>query len=54
MGEEVTRAFDKRQLGDYEYTFEISDHEAEDLNESAKKFVNEVTLYLEKKRLFVK
>ena len=47
MGRELNRAFDKRQLGDYEYTFVISEYEAEDLHENAKKFVNEVINHLE-------
>ena len=31
MGKELNRAFEKRQLGDYEYTFVISEAEAKEL-----------------------
>ena len=46
MGRELNRAFEKRQLGDYEYTFVISEREAEELLESGKKFVNEIVQHL--------
>ncbi len=42
MGRELNRGFEKRQLGDYEYTFVISNSEAEELHISAEKFVTEV------------
>jgi len=34
MGRELNRAFEKRQLGDYEYTLVISKREAEEMLES--------------------
>ena len=37
MGRELNRAFEKRQLGDYEYTFVISRTEAEEILKSGKK-----------------
>ena len=52
MGRELNRAFEKRQLGDYEYTFVISKKEAEELLESGKKFVNEIVQHLKKKRYY--
>ncbi len=51
MGRELNRAFEKRQLGDYEYTFVISKKEAEELLESGKKFVNEIVQHLKKKKI---
>ena len=51
MGRELNRAFEKRQLGDYEYTFVISKREAEELLESGKKFVNEIVQHLKEKKI---
>ena len=48
MGRELNRAFEKRQLGDYEYTFVISEDEAREILEQGKHFVERVMLYLEK------
>ncbi len=48
MGRELNRAFEKRQLGDYEYTFVISEDEAREILEQSKHFVESVILYLEK------
>ena len=39
MGRELKRAFSKRQLGDYEYTFVVSQADAEQLLESGRNFV---------------
>jgi uncharacterized protein (UPF0332 family) len=47
MGKELTRAFEKRQLGDYEFTFIISREEAEDILSKGKDFVDKITRYLE-------
>ncbi|CAD7768558.1 hypothetical protein FHEFKHOI_00323 [Candidatus Methanoperedenaceae archaeon GB50] len=52
MGRELNRAFEKRQLGDYEYTFVISKIEAEEMLESGKKFVDEIVQYLKEKRYY--
>lgn len=48
MGRELNRAFEKRQLGDYEYTFVISEDEAREILEQSKHFVERVIQYLEK------
>lgn len=50
MGKELNRAFEKRQLGDYEYTFVISKEEAEEILVSSKEFVEKVTQYLKKNK----
>jgi len=46
MGRELNRAFEKRQIGDYEHTFIISKQEAEELLEKGKEFVEKVIQYL--------
>jgi len=51
IGRELNRAFEKRQLGDYEYTFVISKREAEEMLESGKKFVNEIVQHLKEKKI---
>ena len=48
MGRELNRAFEKRQLGDYEYTFVISKDEGREILDQSKHFVESVILYLEK------
>jgi len=47
MGRELNRAFEKRQVGDYEYTFVISKEEAEKLLQSGNDFVNNITNWLD-------
>ena len=47
MGRELNRAFEMRQLGDYEYTFVISREEAEMLLTAAEQFVKQVTDYVD-------
>ncbi len=54
MSREVNRAFEKRQLGDYEYTFVISSEEAEEILESAKNFTGKVEAYLHNKNFLTK
>jgi uncharacterized protein (UPF0332 family) len=49
LSREVNRAFEKRQLGDYEYTFVISSVEAEEILKSARGFKEKVESYLNKK-----
>lgn len=49
MSKELSRAFEKRQLGDYEYTFVISDDEARKMFENGRNFVEKIVGYLEKK-----
>lgn len=51
MGRELYRAFEKRQIGDYEYTFVISKEEAEEILENGKKFVDEITQHLKEKKI---
>jgi uncharacterized protein (UPF0332 family) len=46
MSKELYRAFGKRQLGDYEYTFVIEEEEAREILKSAKFFVNNIARYL--------
>ena len=47
MGRELNRAFEKRQLGDYGYTFVISKEEAKEILDSGKRFVNRIAEYIE-------
>ena len=49
MGRELNRAFEKRQLGDYEYTFVFSEEEAADILEKSRNFVDNVVQYLKEK-----
>lgn len=51
MGRELNRAFEKRQMGDYEYTFVISKNEAEEMLESGKKFVEKIIQHLKEKKM---
>ncbi|MHA1578492.1 MAG: HEPN domain-containing protein [Candidatus Freyarchaeota archaeon] len=51
MGRELNRAFEKRQIGDYEYTFVISKREAEEILEKGKEFVEKIIQYLKEKRM---
>ena len=46
MSKEFHRAFEKRQLGDYEYTFVISKSEAREMLEQGKEFVEKIVQYL--------
>ena len=50
MGRELNRAFEKRQLGDYEYTFVIKKEEAAELLKSARTFVKAIENFLKEKR----
>jgi uncharacterized protein (UPF0332 family) len=47
MGRELNRAFDKRQIGDYEYTFVISQGEAEQMLERGKEFIDAIANWLD-------
>ena len=49
VGKELNRAFEKRQLGDYEYTFVISKGEAEEILEKSKDFVDKIVRYLKQR-----
>jgi len=46
MGRELNRAFEKRQIGDYGYTFVVSDEEAVQMLQYGKEFVNKITSWL--------
>jgi len=46
MGRELNRAFEKRQIGDYGYTFVVSDEEAEQMLRYGKEFVDKITSWL--------
>jgi uncharacterized protein (UPF0332 family) len=48
MARELNLAFEKRQLGDYEYTLVISQEDAEDILQKAKSFVEIIARWLEK------
>lgn len=50
MGKELDRAFEKRQLSDYEYNFAISRNEAEEMLQTGKNFVRRIISYLEEKK----
>ncbi|KAB2944808.1 MAG: hypothetical protein MPEBLZ_02804 [Candidatus Methanoperedens nitroreducens] len=47
MSKELTRAFEKRQLGDYEYTFVITEDEAQEMIEKGDHFVLRIARYLD-------
>jgi len=51
MGRELNRAFEKRQLGDYEYTFVISKEEAQAILKSGKQFLKSVAQYLKETKM---
>ena len=51
MGREFNRAFEKRQIGDHEYTFVISKKEAEEMLESGEKFVESITQHLKENKI---
>ena len=46
MGKELNRAFGKRQIGDYEYTFIISRDDAEQMLHGGVEFVNTIAGWL--------
>lgn len=49
MSKTLSRAFEKRQLGDYEYTFVIKEDEAKEMSDEGRDFVERIAGYLEKK-----
>lgn len=51
MGRELNRAFEKRQIGDYEYKFVISKEEAEEILANGKKFVEKIVQHLKEKKM---
>jgi len=50
MGRELNRAFEKRQIGDYGYTFVISKEEAQGILKNGKIFVEKIVQYLKKEK----
>ena len=52
MSKELYRAFEKRQLSDYEYTFVISEEDAGEVLKSAKSFIKNIVQYLETEGFF--
>lgn len=50
MGKELNRAFEKRQLSEYEYTFVISQDEAQKMLEKGENFIERITAWLHEKR----
>jgi uncharacterized protein (UPF0332 family) len=46
MGRELNRAFEKRQVGDYEYTFVIEEAEAATMLQSGREFVDTIADWL--------
>jgi len=51
MGRELNKAFEKRQIGDFEYTFVISKNEAEEILKNGKKFVEKIAQHLKEKKM---
>lgn len=51
MSRELNRAFEKRQIGDYEYQFIISKDEAEEILAKGKKFIAQIIQYLRKESM---
>ena len=48
LSKALTRAFEKRQISDYEFTFVISEKEAKELLEEAENFMASISGYLKK------
>ncbi|MDQ1328516.1 MAG: hypothetical protein QG641_1801 [Candidatus Poribacteria bacterium] len=46
MGKKLNKAFEKRQIGDYEYDFVISEDEAKDILINGKEFIETIIHYL--------
>ena len=51
MSKGLNKAFEKRQIGDYEYTFVISREEAEEILENGEKFVKKIAQHLRTKKI---
>jgi uncharacterized protein (UPF0332 family) len=51
MSKVLTRAFEKRQFGDYEFTFVISKEDAREIFKQGKDFINSVGNYLKEAEL---
>jgi hypothetical protein len=51
MGRELNKAFEKRQIGDYEYTFVIPKMEAEEILVNGKKFIEKIAQHLKEEKI---
>jgi uncharacterized protein (UPF0332 family) len=51
MGRELNKAFEKRQIGDYEYTFVITKMEAGEVLKNGKKFVEKIAQQLKERKI---
>ncbi len=49
MSKSLTKAFEKRQFSDYEYTFVITNEDAEEIIKEGKVFISSVVSYLKSK-----
>ena len=47
MGRQLNAAFEKRQIGEYEYTCVISNEDAEELLEQGREFAEQIAKWLE-------
>lgn len=50
MSKSLINAFEKRQFGDYEFTFVIEKEDAEEIFSQGKKFIQAITSYLKVKQ----
>ncbi|KYK32603.1 MAG: hypothetical protein AYK19_15290 [Theionarchaea archaeon DG-70-1] len=50
MGKELHRAFEKRQLSEYEYTFVISQDEAQKMLEKGENFIERIITWLKEEK----
>jgi uncharacterized protein (UPF0332 family) len=51
LGRALNKAFEKRQIGDYEYTFMIAKGEAEEILGAGEKFVEKIAQHLKVKNV---
>lgn len=51
MGRELNKAFEKRQIGDYEYTFVITKMEAEEVLKNGEEFVEKIAQQLKERKI---
>jgi uncharacterized protein (UPF0332 family) len=52
MSRHLNDAFEKRQIGEYEYTFVIPENDARDILKHGKEFVGVLSEYLKGNNLF--
>ena len=51
MGRELNKAFEKRQIGDYEYTFVITKMEVEEVLKNGEEFVEKIAQQLKERKI---